>query len=458
MKRAVGIGLAVCFAASMFVVHPAEAAEDSDSVLRAGVAAVDITPGDDKVLDRLFAKAVVLLQGDEHAALVICDLIGVSPHVTEPARKLAAEKTGIPAAHVAIAATHTHNGRGGPDDLPDRMAQAVIEAHAAAQPVQLETGTTRQVETISFNRRYLMKDGTVRFNPGPLNPDIVRPVGPIDPEVGVVLLRGSQGRPIASLVNFALHACTVGHGGISADYPHFLEQTLRRELGERLLCLYLPGACGDVNHFDVDRPRPGMSVFQGQTFLTPYVPKQTDNSPTPLTYQYIGESLGATVKAALPKLAPAKRPALAARSEVVHAPLATYSEMDLAWAKEAVEQPISFLAGVRARRILALEELRKQGDTIPLELQAFRLSDDAAIVCLPGELFVELGLALKKASPFATTLVVELSGTARIAYVPTRKAFVEGEYEVVNSRLESGGGEMMVQAAVRMLQGLKERP
>ncbi len=66
-------------------------------------------------------------------------------------------------------------------------------------------------------------------------------------------------------------------------------------------------------------------------------------------------------------------------------------------------------------------------------------------------------MALKKSSPFKTTLVVECPGAGRIAYVSPRKAFVEGEYEVVNSRLESGGGEMLVETAVRLLKELKPR-
>ena len=77
-----------------------------------------------------------------------------------------------------------------------------------------------------------------------------------------------------------------------------------------------------------------------------------------------------------------------------------------------------------------------------------------AIVTLPGEVFVDLGLAIKAASPFATTLVIELTNDAP-GYIPTKKAFAEGSYETVNSRIASGGGELMVQAAVDLLQGLK---
>jgi len=95
----------------------------------------------------------------------------------------------------------------------------------------------------------------------------------------------------------------------------------------------------------------------------------------------------------------------------------------------------------------------REGDTLPLEVQVFRLSKDVALVGLPGEVFVDLGLAIKKASPFATTLVVELCQDAP-GYIPTTKAFKEGSYETVNSRVAPGGGEMMAEAAVRLLKEL----
>ena len=65
--------------------------------------------------------------------------------------------------------------------------------------------------------------------------------------------------------------------------------------------------------------------------------------------------------------------------------------------------------GVRARRILSVASLREQyGETMPCEVHVFRLTEDTAIVTLPGEVFVELGLATKEASPFSNTLVIEL--------------------------------------------------
>jgi hypothetical protein len=113
---------------------------------------------------------------------------------------------------------------------------------------------------------------------------------------------------------------------------------------------------------------------------------------------------------------------------------------------------LSFLEQVETYKIVALQSLPK--DKLPLEVQAFRLSDDVALVGLPGEIFVELGLAIQAQSPFKNTIVIELCNDTP-GYVPTRKAFAEGSYETVNSRVEPGGGEMLVDAAVKLLKALK---
>ena len=180
-------------------------------------------------------------------------------------------------------------------------------------------------------------------------------------------------------------------------------------------------------------------------------------SPSPANPKYIGEELAKTIKAQLPHLHE-DRPALAVRSEVVNTPLQTHTEMDLKWAKEASRGGVGGLTRYRVDRILALEKLRKKyGETLPCTVQVIRLSRETAIVTLPGEMFVEHGLAIKKASPFANTLVIELSNDReKIASVPLRKSFSEGGYEIVYSRLESGAGEMLVSAAMRLLKELKE--
>ncbi len=404
----------------------------------------------------LAAKAVVLRQGNESAALVSCDIIGLSPDVSARARKRASKETGIPAENILIAATHSHTGplyfgalrkhlhdkavaEHGSDpcektDYPVKLARGIVrairKANAAAKPVHIEAGSAKQ-QGLAFNRRFHMKNGPVRFNPGVLNPNIDRVAGPIDPEVGIVFLRHAEtGDNIAALVNFALHLDTVGGSEYAADYPFYVEQALREKYGKDLTLLYGTGTCGDINHIDVTKRER-------------------------LKTDYIGKTLAETVIAKAESLNTVAEPALAVRSEIVEVPLQRYGPEKIAQARENMKKvgtkELSFLEQVEAYKILAVE--MRGSRTIPLEVQVFRLSRDVAIVGLPGEVFVDLGLAIKKASPFKHTLVIELCQDAP-GYIPTKKAFAEGSYETVNSRIAPGGGEEMAKAAIRLLKEL----
>jgi len=86
-------------------------------------------------------------------------------------------------------------------------------------------------------------------------------------------------------------------------------------------------------------------------------------------------------------------------------------------------------------------------------VQALRVGD-LAIVGAPGEFFVELGLEIKRRSPFAQTMVLELANDS-IGYIPTLRAFEEGAYEANSSSYEPGFGELIVETAVDLLKQLK---
>jgi hypothetical protein len=158
-----------------------------------------------------------------------------------------------------------------------------------------------------------MKNGTVRFNPGVLNPEIIRPAGPIDPEVGIVLFRQVGSAATAALVNFALHLDTVGGTKYAADYPFYLEQSLRATYGENFVLLFGTGTCGDINHIDVT---------------------EKDRLKT----DYIGKTLAETVNAKAASLMTIAEPTLAVRSETVHVPLQRYGPQKLAWARENIKR------------------------------------------------------------------------------------------------------------------------
>lgn len=424
--------------------------------LQIGVGIVDITGDSAVVLDPLYAKAIVFKQGAQQFALIECDLTAIPQTAFIPARKKAAAVLGTTINNIALAATHTHMA-GRYSNIPAAVEKAVLLAKANMQTVHLRSGIAQQPH-ISFNRRYFMKDGSVVFNPMFLNPDIVRPAGGIDPEVGVVLFYGLDEKPVTALINFALHLDVVKEYGnryqktaagsanaVSADYPFWLNKALQNDFGNSFQSIFLTGACGNINHWDFSKPGPQSG----------YKTKSKE----------IGDSLYESIRRALPVMQ-SETPSLAVRSRLVAVPLQSYTADDLAWAKSVDDKTLSqkseepnerqaFLNSVKRRRILALDEQRRSGGaTLQLEVQAVRLSNNTAIITLPGEIFVELGQTIKNHSPFANTLIVELANN-NVAYVPNKKAFVQGGYEVENSRLAPGGGELLVEAAIELLKELK---
>jgi hypothetical protein len=394
----------------------------------------------DGVHDDLHAKALVFEAGGEQIVLVACDTVDTSRGAVEEARKLIGKRLGIPAGHILISATHCHTG---PVLTPDfeqtlsrRIADAVTTAAGRKTPARLFV-TTEQEASLPHYRRYLMKDGTVRTNPGFLNPDIVKPMGEIDPRVGVLFAEGERGEPLLTWVNYAMHLDTVGGTWISSDYPFYLGRLLGRVKGPDMLTVFTIGAAGNINHWDVRRPGPQ----RGQQ-----------------TAQRLGEVLGAAVVKAYTHLEAVTDVRLAARSARLRLPCRKVTAEDVASARKIVAVPpdpnVDFtLERVRAVRDLQIE--KRRGEDIEAEIQVLA-AGPVAFVGIPGELFVELGREIRQKSPFPYTFVVTLANDG-LGYIPTREAYDQGAYEPTSTLFAPGSGEMIRDKAVELLRGLHQQ-
>jgi len=306
--------------------------------LKVGVAETDITPPvgfpmagyyherlAEGAIDSLKAKAIVFRDADESAALVVCDLIGIATDLSREVRKHAAEKTGIPASNIVISATHSHTAPdymkelylslGGEQKDPLRGAyiekliqgpvEAIVKAAAAAKPVVLEAGSATQEIPVSFNRRFVMRDGSVKTWQNFTNPDVVRTAGPIDPEITLLKIREPNGPTLGFVSNFALHLDTVGGVKWSADYPYFVEQTLRKATGTDVISIFGTGCCGDINHSN---------------------PRAKERNKA----DFIGGSIGESIQRQLDKLTPLERPNLVVKSRTVRLPLQDATKEEVA--------------------------------------------------------------------------------------------------------------------------------
>ncbi len=430
------------------------------STLLAGTATSDITPPlgaylagyyrprqAEEVHDPLLARALCLSDSRREIALVSCDLVGLGAGQVAEAKERIAELCGLTAAQVLVGCTHTHTGPETratgmfPVDptygeiLTQRIADAVVLAHGRLQPARLAHGSGYD-GSLGFNRRYWMRNGTLRTNPGVGNPDIVRAAGPIDPQVGVVAIQSSGGAPLAILVNYAVHLDTTGGSNVSADYPFYLTEALQARFGRDVVVLFHPGAMGDINHID--------TTAKGR-------PLKGESHPSRIGNSLAGEALKVLARAnytddvvvasALAKVELPLRQVTAERA----------TEAERIVREVSVGEADFTLDVVAARRDRDLGRMKTA--TLAAEVQALRIGD-LGIVGFPGELFVELGLSAKARSPFPSTLVMELANDS-IGYIPTRKAFDEGGYEVTSSVLAPGAGEIVVEEALSLLRGLR---
>ena len=231
--------------------------------LKAAAAKVDITPDlrtertylagfgakgrrPTGVHDALYARLVILSDGRKTVAIVSLDLLGLYRNDVSELRRLSGFDA--PERYLLVAATHDHSG---PDTLGlwgpavgvsgrNRRYQARVKALVAARLKAL-LGELRPARLAAAN---------ARLNPRGLCRDSRDPVA-IDPYLGVLGLRGLDGRAIATVVNWSCHPEVLGADNrlITADFPGPLCERVEKRTGGA--CVYLSGAIGGLMTPDV---------------------------------------------------------------------------------------------------------------------------------------------------------------------------------------------------------------
>ena len=444
--------------------------------LQAGAATSNITPWlgieipgshrtryAENVDDELLAKALVLDNGEMRIALVTCDLIALPQGIADRAKERIAARCEIPPENVMINATHTHTAAGIADLLgtnaneayvdwvPLKLADAVEVATHRMQVARIGFATAHE-DRISFNRRWHMRDGTVRMNPGVDNPDRVKPTYPIDPEITMLYVEGENGRPIAAVSNFVLHYVGTDNGlSISADYFGHFHRLIQRYLDPQCVGMLWNGTSGDINNND----------YSGKRKWTASGHKQAIKMANVLAGHLITEIqlmemqdelvLGAAVDTFEFTRKTITADDLAVAEKILAVPAGTYSDYDSGPFSWVVGQPLPHpLSDVYA---VECQRLAQMPLTHTAPVQALRLGD-ASIVALPGEIFVEFGLNIKRQSPASPQFVVSLAN-GYIGYVCTDKALTEhGGYETWAGNSSLGGvgtGPAMEECALELL-------
>ena len=418
-------------------------------------------------------RAAVFQDGAGRVALVGIDALVIPRALVLAARRQIQERCGIPPEAVMVGASHSHSS--GPtgmvlpgeyDHASPLVRQLAYEKSSAAHPAYLKlveteiveavcqadagraalrTGFARGIENhVAYNRRFRMKNGQSWTHPGKGNPDIVEAAGPTDPDVTVIGSWSADGRLRGCVVHYCCHA-TTSPGGISANWIYDLERTIRGALDRDAVVVFLQGFCGDVTQVDN---------------LDPHV-----NPGAEEWCRLVGGRVGAEAVKLLLSMYPAEAaPPLATRQKVLRIPRRKPTPEKVKRALDIVRQDPK-AAGVTewtfAKETVMLDALIAREPVVDAEVQAIQVGP-AVFVSAPGEMFCQLGLDIKKGSPFKLTCPVELANGV-VGYVPTEEALGPhgGGYETrltAYTNLVPGAGTQMVKAGVELARQLTPVP
>lgn len=419
--------------------------------LKAGAFAQDITPtkfpisvnggfADRKATaatDPLHARCLVLDDGTTKLAIVVVDSCMIPRELIDTAKALAEKRTGIPAKHMLISATHTHTaptvaGVFGSDPdagyakfLAQKIADGIETAHNTRVRAKIAYGVAEEPNQV-FNRRWKMRPGVknidpfggdtdkVKMNPPRASKDLLEPAGPTDPRVTVLAVRTADDKPLALFANYSLHY--VGDiGPLSADYFGAFASSVAAKLkaGKEFVGILSNGTSGDVNNINF------------RTEATKAAPGERSRLVADAVATAAVKALEGAEWHAAPRLR------------------AAWAELELGVRKPTaaeVTRAEGILERAKGRELRGAEEvyaretvlMAKYPDAVTVPVQALAVGP-LALAAIPCEVFTDIGLNIKRASAHKATCVVSLAN-GYFGYLPTPEHHALGGYETWRAR------------------------
>ena len=422
--------------------------------LRAGAAKVEFTPlqselrtPTDIIHDPLFARAIVVQGPDACAVLVGLDYGGAREPMIAAALPRVIAASGCPEQNIVISGTHTHSsntgglgGAGAPsaEKVANAIVTAVTQAKARLRPARIGYGTTKI--DLNVNRDLYTATGEWRQQP---NPD-----GPSDDTLAVLEFIGEDYIPIGVYMNYAMHPVNFYlTGAISADFPGVASRTIEDDFDEKTVAIFAQGASGDQN--------PGLresanvtSLRTGQPYATPTIgappaPRSTSLNP-------VADNTAVQDRPIPPQNLEAYRKQIARTGRAVNAQgtLIALAAMNVMRATKTTGE--STIWGGQRRftcpgreRLDAANPARenvfpgyRDGPDVNLKVGVIRIGD-VNIVSINGEVYSQIAMRLKAASPATQTMVTTLAnGAANSGYIYSNEAYSHLTFQVIGSRLK----------------------
>ena len=490
----------LCFAA----LSPADKVEhgvkdSKPSGLLAGAARADITPpvgiaqmnwGAQRHIaaagiDPAGMKATALVVSDGRQKFAMVDIDALAVGRMEGVRERASELTGIPVEHIRLAATHTHSGPMLTGDkgpvgadlsryqdpfarhwhaVADKIVGSIVEANARLQPVH--AGGLKGIGSINVNRRMRRTDSAP--------PAVGRnEEGFLDRDLIVARIDGADGRTVAVIVNYQCHGTVMAWDNeqISPDWIGRM-RTVVEQAFPGALCLFFQGAAGNQGP---------MEGFTGDLSVAHRLGRILGHEAASLAMRSETVKRGPKFEGFVESTAfIAKQPwrvegpkdgALRFASAVLDLPGREYTPREVARMEQEVKTASARLEQVRAagdpaqthlaearlRRVRdLLDQWKKPSDGKPVKVrvQALRIGE-VAMVAMPGEPFAEIGVAVKKASPFAVTMFCAYSSGEGGDYMPIDAEYEREGYEVDRTPYGRGAAEKLVRETVALLERVR---
>lgn len=403
-------------------------------VLKAGAAKVDITPAESElpansfgILDRVFARAIVVDNGHSKAALVTVDVASMGDNIWTAVTERVERELGMPRTNVFMTSTHTHSGpRLSPDFVAESVFSAIKNANAALQPARMGYGNG--VSYINVNRNMFNQDRGHWWEGA--NYD-----GITDKTVAVIYFEALNGDPIAVFYNYAMHAVTAGVlDMISGDTPGAVSRYIETSLNDKIVAVWSTGAQGDQN-----------PIFFQQTY--------------DLRDIRIAEyaARGEDISNAMPPGGTGmdrNNPRIARLMEEQKQLLDSYGQMLGEEVKRVMREMRRFETNVTihgANKIITVPGRKRLNsgragyegiyeDAAPIDIRlSLVMIDDIPLTGVNAEVFAQYALRLKQESPYSRTILAEITnGSSRSGYIPNDEAFAFQTFEVLSSSVKPG--------------------
>ena len=430
--------------------------------LKVGVAKVNITPfvgvelggygarlhPSQGIHDDLYTKVLILDNGERRIAIITNDLLGFDRKFAVEVRELIQKQVGIDKENIMVTASHTHSapvtlsGLRAPwridEDyvrvLQKKIAGAVYMASHNTKEASIGAGRGK-VSGVSFNRRSYSED--------------------VDPALGVIRVDDIDGNPMLFLTNYACHGVVLGPKNllISADYPGAMQRFIEKARGG--VAMFLQGACGDIDPL-VNRYAWGQGSFKD--------------------VEQMGTILGAEAIKIGEQIKTTPEVKLKIKSKIINLPLQDLPSLEeaekiaseyqqklgkLGQAVDLTDRKITQANLQWAQRLVDIVKKGTWENEVTVEIQVLSINE-IILLAISGEVFTEIGLAIKKASGFKNTFVIGYANGC-VGYIPTEKAFKEGGYETKEafkwygypSPFVPDVGERVKKAAIDLIEALR---